>query len=57
MAGIDRQTRGFKNQKTRSVKPLIRSHLSIAGGDYKTVDTTAAIGLDTFQLFTKGRPE
>lgn len=33
--------------------PLFGSHLSIAGGYYKAVDTAAALGMQTVQLFTK----
>ncbi len=33
--------------------PLFGSHLSIAGGYYKAVDTAAELGLQTVQLFTK----
>lgn len=33
--------------------PLFGSHLSISGGYYKAVETAAALGMDTVQLFTK----
>lgn len=33
--------------------PLFGSHLSIAGGYYKAVETAASLGMDTVQLFTK----
>jgi deoxyribonuclease-4 len=33
--------------------PLLGSHKSIAGGYYKAVDSAAAQGMDTVQLFTK----
>ncbi len=33
--------------------PLFGSHLSIAGGYYKAVDTAAGLGMQTVQLFTK----
>ena len=35
------------------ILPLLGSHLSMAGGYYKAVDTAAALGMDTVQLFTK----
>jgi deoxyribonuclease-4 len=33
--------------------PLLGAHMSIAGGYYKAVETAAALGMQTVQLFTK----
>src|SRR5579872_1871766 len=33
--------------------PLLGSHLSIAGGYYKAVESAAALGMDCVQIFTK----
>lgn len=33
--------------------PLFGSHLSIAGGYYKAVETAASLGMDTVQIFSK----
>ena len=44
---------GQETESWSSVRSLFGSHLSIAGGDYKAVETAASLGLDAVQLLTK----